>query len=72
MSIDSRKLQIIEKFIQSNDPLLIDRMEALLNKEEAQGEVSLQSLKGIWSEEEANEISQIIIDGCEKIDHDNW
>ncbi|MBR06247.1 MAG: hypothetical protein CMP48_01050 [Rickettsiales bacterium] len=72
MSIDTRKLQIIEKFIQSEDPLLIDRMEALLNKADGQLEVNLHSLKGIWSDDEANEIRQIITDGCEKIDHDNW
>jgi len=53
-----------------------DFIEFLLEKEKKKIEVEkpkdIMEFAGIWSDEEANEISQIIKNGCDNIDDDGW
>lgn len=53
-----------------------DFIDFLLEKEEkkVKGEMPKDIMKfvGIWSDEEADEISQIIKEGCDNIDYDGW
>ncbi len=53
-----------------------DFIEFLLEKENKKSKDEkphdIMKFSGIWSDEEANEISQIIKEGCDNIDYDGW
>jgi hypothetical protein len=53
-----------------------DFVDFLLDKEKRKAKETkpkdIMKFAGIWSDEEANEISQIIKDGCDNIDYDGW
>lgn len=73
MSIETRKLRLIEDFVKIRDHVLLDKIEALLKH----GPVStskplLDKFVGIWSKEEAGEMKKIIAEGCEQIHEEDW
>jgi len=53
-----------------------DFIDFLLEKEKRKAKddkpKDIMKFAGIWSDEEANEISQIIKEGCDNIDYDGW
>ncbi len=72
MTIETRKLRIIERLLKKTDTDLIDKVESLLNADEKKVSESLKKYSGIWTKEEADEMTEIIADGCESIDHADW
>ncbi|MEQ8469613.1 MAG: hypothetical protein RIC35_00430 [Marinoscillum sp.] len=72
MSFETRKLRIIEGFLKTNDKTLLDKAEALLNDKSKPSEMPAEGFFGIWSEKEADEMKEIISEGCERIDHEDW
>ena len=74
MSLESRKLQIIEDFLKVSDTSVIEKVEKLLrtgSKQKA-NKKTIQGFAGIWSKSEANEIREIIDEGCEQINDEDW
>jgi hypothetical protein len=73
MSIETRKLRLIEDFVKIRDHVLLDKIEALLkHKPVSTSKTSLDKFVGIWSKEEADEIKKIIAEGCEQIHEEDW
>ena len=73
MSIETRKLRLIEEFIKVSDHVLLDKIEALVKaKSSASTKPSIEKFAGIWSKEEADEMKKIITEGCEQIHAEDW
>lgn len=73
MSIETRKLRLIEDFVKIKDHVLLDKIEALLKRNPSStSKLSIDKFVGIWSKEEANEIKKIIEEGCEQIHEEDW
>lgn len=82
MLLESRKLRVIEKVLQVNNESALTALEALLSKLKApfhsnsEKELHLKSFSGVWTEDEAGEISKAIEQGCEnEVDNlltDEW
>lgn len=72
MSIETRKLRIIENLLKRNDTEIIDKMESLLEESILIEGNELSKFSGLWSNDEADEIETFISEGCEKIDHADW
>jgi len=66
MDTDTRKLHIIEDVLKTNNVAVLARMESLLkqsNKPENK-KGSLDNVFGVWTNEEADEISRLIEESC--------
>ena len=73
MSIETRKLRLIEDFVKVWDHVLLDKIEALLRHwPVSTSKPSLDKFVGIWSKEEADEMKKIIAEGCEQIHEEDW
>ncbi|MEQ8581742.1 hypothetical protein [Marinoscillum sp.] len=72
MSIESRKLRLIAHFLRTNDPGLLGKLEALVEENEKFPEPEIAGYAGIWSKEEAEEIRNIITEGCEQVHEEDW
>lgn len=75
MNINLEKDNIIKRFNKINDIHLIRAIKNLVDfglKKEADKTPKLSTFFGILSEDEANNIQNIINDGCEKIDENEW
>ena len=73
MSIETRKLRLIEDFVKIKDHVLLDKIEALLKrKPSSTSKFSIDKFVGIWSKDEADEIKKIIEEGCEQIHEEDW
>ncbi len=73
MSLETRKLRLIEDFVKIRDHALLDKIEALLkHRPVSTSKPSLDKFVGIWSKEEADEIKKIIAEGCEQIHEEDW
>ena len=76
MYSETRKLQLIEDVLKITNEATLIALENFLNK--IKNKVKLpedspfEEFSGIWSEEEADEISRIIEDTCETIHPDDW
>jgi hypothetical protein len=67
MTIETRKLRLIEDFIKVRDHALLGKIEALLKQKPLiKNTASIDKFAGTWSTEEANEMKAIIAAGCEK------
>ena len=73
MEISSIKYQFIERIIKIDNPDILIKLNTFLNKLKKQKPKPSQWMQfaGIWNEEEANEISEVIKD-CEKINYNEW
>ncbi len=73
MEIVNIKYQFIEEIIKINDFEILLNLKNFLNnlKKQSKKQSEISKFAGIWSSEEANEISEIIKD-CEKIDFNEW
>ncbi len=67
-----KKLHLIESLIKENDELVLIKVEEILNKSSDMGKKRFSSLNIGISAEEAAELEQIIEDGCEQINDDDW
>lgn len=74
MSLESRKLQIIGDFLKVSDTSIIEKAEKLLRTGSKQKAIkkNIQGFAGLWSESEANEMREIIDEGCEQINDEDW
>ena len=67
------KIELLPNHLKSE---VNDFVDFLLEKEKRKQNVkkpnNIMKFAGIWSNDEANEISQIIKEGCENIDLDGW
>ena len=75
MLLETKKLHIIEEVLKiKNDAILLD-IEAFVSKA-TQAKVAVnfdaKTFSGIWTNEEADEISKIIEEACENINPDDW
>jgi len=73
MSIETRKLRLIEDFIKIRDNALLDKIEALVkHKSSSNIKPSIGKFAGIWSKEEVDEMKKTIAVGCEQIHEEDW
>lgn len=74
MNIETRKLRIIEAFSSMNDIDKITQIESLVLPKTTLEErkFMLEALSGSWSNEEAEDIKNVIENGCGKIDESEW
>ncbi|MEQ9426440.1 MAG: hypothetical protein RJQ09_18605 [Cyclobacteriaceae bacterium] len=72
MDIEIRKLKLIESFKQIRDHAVLNKIESLLSIKTSKQNPSIAQFSGIWTEDEASEIRQIIEEGCEQINEDDW
>jgi hypothetical protein len=75
MYADARKIHLIEKVLKIDDESLLSDIESFIEARKTEtpelGQ-TLQSLAGIWTNEEAEEIEKIIENSCENINPDDW
>ncbi|HMR83491.1 MAG TPA: hypothetical protein PKE30_10180 [Niabella sp.] len=78
MHSETRKLHLIEEVLKISSETTLLALEDFLNrmksknKAQSTGNSSFAEFSGIWSKEEADEISRIIEDTCETINPDDW
>ncbi len=73
MEITTIKYKFIEEIIQINNPEILLSLKNFLIKLKSQKAKTSEWMQfaGIWNDEEADEMSEIIKD-CEKIDLNEW
>ena len=70
---EARKLQIIEAILKTDDPSVLNRLEAVLGNAATQTpQPKFSQFAGLWSTEEADSIEKAIENGCEQINSDDW
>jgi hypothetical protein len=74
MNGEARKLHLIEAILKTEDEALLNEMENLLEKKPAMPgtKKTWKEFTGFLSEEEANEWTKNVEEGCEQIDLDGW
>ncbi len=75
MFSEARKLHLIEEVLKINNERTLTALENLVKKAPKKKTVAtnpIMEFAGIWSNEEADEISAIITDACEQINPDDW
>lgn len=78
MVSEARKLHIIEEILKLNSESTLATIENFLKKEKKEErkmrktKSTFREFSGIWSEEEAAEIKNIIEESCETINPDDW
>lgn len=74
MTIKERKKRILDIVASTNDVNKISKIERVLFKDEADVSrlAKIQALSGVWNQEYADEIEQLIEQSCEKIDRNEW
>lgn len=66
MSVEARKLRLIEEFLKIRDHVLLDKIESLLESDLSKGaKASVDHFAGIWTKAEAEEVKKIIAEGCD-------
>ena len=74
MYSESRKLHIIEDVLSTDNEVVLTQVELLLKqaKNTTTQVGSLAEFSGIWTEEEAGEISRIIEASCGTVNPEDW
>lgn len=74
MYTDTRKLHIIDDILRTDNVAVLAQMESLLNesKKTAMNKDRFKEFCGVWTKEEADEISRIIEESCETINPEDW
>jgi len=75
MFSEARKLHLIEEVLKINNERTLTALENLVKKAPKKITAApnpIMEFAGIWSNEEADEISAIIADACEQINPDDW
>lgn len=73
MDIATRKSKLIEEFKKINDANLISKLENLLTSEsKSKSILNLDKFSGIWSDEDAEEMKNIVDTHCSNIDENEW
>lgn len=70
MYAEIRKLHLIEEVLKISNEQTLSALEAVLQEKSSPEKNSINAitaLSGIWSEEEAQEIENIIVENCEQI-----
>jgi len=71
MNLETQKLHLIEEFLKIKDQAFINELEAII-KERQQEKSVIDEFAGIWSKEDVQEMKQIISEGCEQINENDW
>lgn len=66
MSIESRKLLLIEEILNIENELVLEELDSVISRNRSQmaNRISLKNFEGIWTEEEAEEMKRNIEEGC--------
>jgi len=73
MSTDTRKINIIEAVLKTEDEDVLSEVEKIINKSSDQKKnVSAFDFVGTLSKEDAELINKAIEEGCEQINPDDW
>jgi len=75
MLLETKKLHIIEEVLKIDNDSVLTELEAYLDKAVKttdSAKFNAQNFSGIWTQEEADEIADIIEEACENINPDDW
>jgi hypothetical protein len=75
MYSDTKKIQLIEEVLRTENQQVLKEVEAILKKSRkisAKKLITAHDLSGQWSQKDAELIDKAIEDGCEKIYKDEW
>ena len=73
MNTDTRKIQIIEAVLKTEDEKLLSEVEKIIEHSiEKKSKISAFDFVGIISKEDAALMNQAIEEGCEQIHPDDW
>jgi len=73
MSTDTRKIQIIEAVLKTEDEDILSEVEKIVSKSsEPKKKVSAFDFVGTLSKEDADLMEKAIEEGCEQINPDDW
>ncbi len=75
MFSEARKLHLIEEVLKINNERTLTALENFIKKAPKTEKAivnPLMGFAGIWSDEEAEDISRTIADACEQINPDDW
>jgi len=61
---------IKDKIDKIHNPIILKKIDDLLNSEIEKPKKKIEDFLGIWTEDEANEIENIIKKGCSNIDNE--
>ena len=71
---EAKKLHLIEEILKIENEALLDEVEIVISKNKlyVSDKKNIKDFAGIWTKEEADEMTRIIEEGCEQIDPDDW
>jgi len=73
MYTDSRKIQIIEAVLKTENEETLSQLEQVIQEsQKTQRKISAHDFVGTLSKEDAELIEQAIEEGCERIHPDDW
>ena len=72
MITDTRKIQIIEAVLKTEDENILSEVEKLIQKPADKKKPSAFDFVGILNKEDAEAINKAIDEGCEQINPDDW
>lgn len=73
MYTDSRKINIIESVLKTNDEKTLSALEQVIEKsEKTVKKKSASAFVGIWKKEDAETIEKAIEESCGQIHPDDW
>jgi hypothetical protein len=76
MYLEAKKLHIIQEVLKINSDTALSALERFIKKaqmdENKKTNLGIADFSGIWTEDEAKEIEQIIAESCETIHPDDW
>ena len=73
MSTDTRKINIIEAVLKTEDENVLSEVEKIISKSSDQKKkISAFDFVGILSKEDADLMEKAIEEGCEQINPDDW
>jgi len=75
MFSEARKLHLIKEVLKIDNERTLTALENFIKKTPKEKKATVNPLMefaGIWSDEEADEISRAIADACEQINPDDW
>ena len=72
MHAETIKLNIIASLINENDEAVLKDVEKILTNSKSWPASKFENFSNALSESELNDFEQIIKDGCEQINQDDW
>ena len=71
---EAKKLHLIEEILKIESDAVLAAVETVIAKSKllAVDRKSFTSFAGMWTKEEADELTKIIEEGCEQVNPDDW